>query len=59
MACELGVDPDAQDRIRSLPPEALTALVEAFEVLALVPERGRPLNREGGLFQFDFGGGRG
>ncbi|MEU4442062.1 hypothetical protein AB0K14_15655 [Actinosynnema sp. NPDC050801] len=62
MAYELDVDPDAQDQIRALPPEGLKALVEAFEVLVLVPERGRPLNPdnpEGGLFQLTFAGGRG
>ncbi|WP_306745794.1 hypothetical protein [Saccharothrix yanglingensis] len=62
MAHELDIGPRARDRINALPPEALAALVEAFEVLAIVPERGRPLNADnpgGGLFTLDFGAGRG
>ncbi|GAA3892923.1 hypothetical protein GCM10022243_67350 [Saccharothrix violaceirubra] len=62
MTYSLDIDPDAQDQIRALPPVALDALAEAFEVLSLVPERGRPLNPDnpdGGLFQLTFGDGRG
>ncbi|PSL53272.1 hypothetical protein B0I31_10962 [Saccharothrix carnea] len=62
MAYTLDIDPDAQEQIRALPPEALVALGEAFEVLTLVPERGSPLNPDnpdGGLFHLTFGQGHG
>jgi hypothetical protein len=62
MAYTLDIDPHVEDQIRALPREALHALAEAFEVLVLVPERGRPINvanPDGGVFQLDFGGGRG
>jgi hypothetical protein len=58
----LDIDPLARAQIRALPPEAHEALSEAFEVLALVPERGEPLhadNPDGGLYQLVFGGGFG
>ncbi|MDQ2589146.1 hypothetical protein [Saccharothrix yanglingensis] len=45
MARTLDIDPGAQELIRALPPEALVALGEAFEVLTPVPERDSPLNR--------------
>ncbi|MGW4116130.1 hypothetical protein ACWEFJ_35100 [Actinosynnema sp. NPDC004786] len=62
MAYILDIDPDAQEQIRALPPEALVALGEAFGVLTLVPERGSPLNPDnpdGGLFHLTFGQGCG
>jgi hypothetical protein len=62
MSYEIDVDPNARVQIRELPPAALGALAEVFKVLALVPERGEPLNAEnpdGGLYQLVFGGGPG
>jgi hypothetical protein len=43
MAYSLDIDPSARAQIQALPATALAALVEAFEVLQLVPERGEPL----------------
>ena len=62
MSYQLDIDPLARVQIRALPAAAHGALFDAFEVLALVPERGEPLNAdnpEGGLYQFVFGGGPG
>ncbi|CCH33526.1 hypothetical protein ABZ816_23020 [Actinosynnema sp. NPDC047251] len=62
MGYTLDVDPDARAQIRALPPEGAIALVEAFEVLSLVPERGEPANARnptGGLYHLPFGDGRG
>ncbi|MFD0206236.1 MULTISPECIES: hypothetical protein [Saccharothrix] len=62
MAYNLDIDPGAQKQLRALPPEALVALGEAFEVLTLVPEWGSPLdpdNPDGGLFQLTVGQGLG
>jgi len=59
---QLDIDPLARAQIRALPTAAHGALYDAFEVLALVPERGEPLNAdnpEGGLYQLVFGGGPG
>jgi len=59
---QLDIDPLARAQIRALPTDAHGALYDAFEVLALVPERGEPLNAdnpEGGLYQLVFGGGPG
>ncbi len=39
MVYRLDIDPLAAEQIRALPPKALAALAEAFEVLGLVPER--------------------
>ncbi|ONI88955.1 hypothetical protein ALI144C_05460 [Actinosynnema sp. ALI-1.44] len=58
MAYALVIDDAARIQISALPPPALTALAEAFEVLALVPERGSPhntANPTGGLYQLVFG----
>jgi plasmid stabilization system protein ParE len=62
MSYELDIDPNARTQIQELPAAALGALADAFKVLALVPERGEPLNAEnpgGGLYQLVFGGGHG
>ena len=62
MSYELDIDPVARAQIRALPPVAHGALADAFKVLALVPERGEPLNADnpgGGLYQLVFGGGPG
>jgi hypothetical protein len=62
MSYELDIDPNARSQIRALPPAALGTLADAFKVLALVPERGEPLNGDnpdGGLYQLVFGGGPG
>jgi hypothetical protein len=62
MSYLLDIDPAARAQIQALPSEGATALVEAFEVLSLVPERGEPLNADnpdGGVFQLVFGKGRG
>ena len=59
MAYSLDIDTVARAQIQALPPSALPALFEAFEMLQLVPERGEPLNRDnptGGLFSLPFGG---
>jgi hypothetical protein len=59
---QLDIDPLARAQIRALPSAAHGALSEAFDVLALVPERGEPLhadNPDGGLYQLVFGGGPG
>lgn len=58
----LDIDPLAAEQIRALPPKALAALAEAFEVLGLVPERGQPINPAnptGGVYQLVYGEGRG
>jgi hypothetical protein len=58
----LDIDPLAAEQIRALPPKALAALAEAFEVLELVPERGQPINPanpSGGVYQLVYGEGRG
>lgn len=58
----LDIDPLASEQIRALPPKALAALIEAFEVLELVPERGQPINPAnptGGVYQLVYGEGRG
>ena len=62
MAYTLDIDPIARAQIQALPADAATALVKAFEVLALVPERGEPLNAhnpDGGMYQWVFDEGRG
>ena len=62
MSYQLDIDPLARAQIRALPPVARGALSDAFEVRALVPERGEPLhadNPDGGLYQLVFGGGFG
>jgi hypothetical protein len=62
VAYTLDIDPSARDQIRALPADALSALVAAFEVLALVPERGQPLNPanpDGAVRQWVFGEGKG
>lgn len=62
MPYELDIDPNARAQVRALPPVALGVLADAFKVLALVPERGEPLNADnpdGGLCQLVFGGGPG
>lgn len=62
MAYTLDIDPAAAEQIRALPPKALVALAEAFEVLTLVPDRGQPINSAnptGGVYQFVYGDGRG
>ena|GEM_PF-6514011 len=54
MVYRVDIDPLASEQIHALPPKALAALAEAFEVLELVPERGQPLNPAnptGGLYQ--------
>jgi hypothetical protein len=62
VAYTLDIDPAAREQIRALPADALTALVKAFEVLALVPERGQslnPANPDGAVRQLVFGDGKG
>jgi len=62
VAYALDIDPAAREQIRALPADALAALVQAFEVLALVPERGQPLNPanpDGAVRQLVFGEGKG
>ncbi|MCG8920286.1 hypothetical protein L6E12_31405 [Actinokineospora sp. PR83] len=62
MAYELDIDLAAREQIRALPAAALAALAQAFEVLALVPERGQPLNPanpDGAVRQFVFDDGKG
>lgn len=62
MTYALDIDPAAREQIRALPAHALAALVQAFEVLALVPERGQPLhpaNPDGAVRQLVFGDGHG
>ena len=62
MAYTLDIDPAAREQIQALPPKALAALAEAFEVLTLVPERGQsinPANPTGGVYQLVYGDGRG
>jgi len=59
---QLDIDPLARAQIRALPLLWHGALSDAFEVLALVPERGEPLHADnpgGGLYQLVFGGGFG
>jgi len=58
VAYTLNIDPAAQEQIRALPPKALVALAEAFEVLMLAPERGQPINPvnpTGGVYQLVYG----
>jgi hypothetical protein len=62
VAYTLDIDPDARAQIIALPADGIAALAEAFEVLSLVPERGKPLNADnptGGMYQTTFGEGRG
>jgi hypothetical protein len=62
VAYSLDIDPIAREQIQALPPKALVALAEAFEVLTLVPEHGQPVNPAnpaGGVYQFVYGDGRG
>ena len=62
MAYTLDIDAPARAQISALPPTALTELVDAFEVLTLVPGRGAPWNARnptGGVYQLMFGKDRG
>jgi plasmid stabilization system protein ParE len=62
MAYILDIDPAARAQIQAMPQAAIKALAQAFEVLALVPERGEPINAgnpSGGVYQMTFGDGCG
>jgi hypothetical protein len=57
MAYTLDFDPAVRAGIDAMPPSVMDAFAEALEVLKLVPERGKPLNKDnpdGGVYQLPF-----
>jgi hypothetical protein len=57
MAYTLDLDPVVRAAVKAMPPNVLEAFAQALDVLRLVPERGKPLNKDnpdGGVYQLPF-----